>query len=293
MRREFQAFFSKLLHLLPRAWAVGMAAGLALSAAGCQKPGHVRESVPAVSSSEDAFQCAVFYYDYSDVYVSSVRAELNRFLVMKGLPYVEFDAASSQSTQNAQVESAIAAGAKLLIVNIVKSGSSDVSDVICLKAERAGIPVIFFNRSIESDGDEGVILDYYDSVAFVGTDPAEAGHLQGEMIGKYLLSHFAKTDINQDGQISYVLFKGEAKNVEAIYRTKYAVEDANALLSSAGFAPLYYFNPDSVDHFQLDLTGRWAMTSAQDYMMTDLSRFNEAEGNMIELVIANSDNLAE
>ena len=95
----------------------------------------------------DTFSCAVFYYDYADVYISSVRAQLNKYLVLLGIPYNEFDASSSQSMQNAQIESAIAAGAKLLIVNIVNSGSSDTSDAICLKAERAGIPVIFFNRS--------------------------------------------------------------------------------------------------------------------------------------------------
>ena len=214
-------------------------------------------------------------------------------MVILGIPYSEYDAASSQSTQNNQIETAIAGGAKLLIVNIVNSGSSDTSDAICLKAEKAGIPVIFFNRPIEADGDEGIILDYYHSVAFVGTDPAEAGHLQGEMIGEYLCEHFDEIDINGDGQISYAMFKGEAKNAEAIYRTKYAVVDADLILKNHDHPPLYYFNPDTVDHFQLDLTGKWSLTSAQDYMMTNLSRFNEDSGNMIELVIANNDNMAE
>ena len=264
-----------------------------LIATGCSPVSIGPRQPSAITTDPTMFNAAIFYYDYSDVYISSVRNALSKALVQQGIAYNEFDAESSQSVQNAQIDSAIAAHVNLLIVNVVNSGSSDTSDAICLRAYRAGIPVIFFNRSIEADGDEGVILDYYDSVAFVGTDPAEAGHLQGEMIGNYLTKHFSKTDLNKDGQISYAMFKGEAKNVEAIYRTKYAVEDANTILSQNGRSPLFYFNPNTVDPFQLDLTGKWSLTSAQDYMMTNLSQYNEDNNSMIELVICNNDNMAE
>lgn len=239
------------------------------------------------------FNVAVFYYDYSDNYISAVRSSLTRNLVKAGFPYNEYDAASNQTTQNAQIDAAIDAGVSLLIVNVVNSGSSNTTDAICMKAYRAGIPVIFFNRPIEDNGDEGVILNYYDDVVFVGTDPAEAGHLQGQLIGNYLLNHFDKTDLNHDGKISYALFKGEAKNAEAIYRTKYAVEDADAILTKSGYPALYYFNQLSVDHFQLDLTGKWSLTAVQDYMLTNLAQYNEKSGNMIELIICNSDTMAE
>lgn len=272
-------------------WACIAIAALFLTA--CAPSASRKEQTTAFPGDSTAFNAAIFYYDYSDVYISSVRTALTKHLVQAGIAYNEFDAESSQSAQNAQIESAIASHVNLLIVNIVNSGSSDTSDAICLKAERAGIPVIFFNRPIEADGDEGVILDYYDAVAFVGTDPAEAGHLQGEMIGDYLLKHFSQTDLNGDGQISYAMFKGEAKNAEAIYRTKYAVEDADELLEKNGYPDLSYFNPNTVDKFQLDLTGKWSLTSAQDYMMTNLSQYNEDNGNMIELVICNNDNMAE
>ena len=270
---------------------VVIAAAVLLSS--CAPSQSRKEQTTVFPGDSTAFNAAVFYYDYSDVYISSVRTALTKKLVQAGIAYNEFDAESSQSVQNAQVESAISSHVNLLIVNVVNSGSSATSDAICLKAERAGIPVIFFNRPVEADGDEGVILDYYDTVAFVGTDPAEAGHLQGEMIGDYLLNHYDETDLNKDGQISYAMFKGEAKNAEAIYRTKYAVEDADRLLKAGGRPELSYFNPNTVDKFQLDLTGKWSLTSAQDYMMTDLSQYNESNGNMIELVICNNDNMAE
>ena len=248
-------------------------------------------SVQSPSKSEE-FSAAVFYYDYSDSFISELRADLTEGLVKAGIAYSEYDAESDQSKQNTQIENAIDRGADLLIVNIVNSGSSDTSDAICLKADRKNIPVIFFNRAIEADGDEGVVLNFYENIAFVGTDPAEAGHMQGSMIGEYLKEYYSKVDLNRDGVISYALFKGEAKNVEAIYRTKYSVEDANKILVKAGYPELQYFNSASVDNFQLDLTGKWSFNAARDYMMTNLSQYNLTNKNMIELIICNNDNMA-
>lgn len=49
------------------------------------------------------------------------------------------------------------------------------------------------------------------------------------MIGEYVLEHYDELDLNGDGKISYAMFKGDEANVEAIYRTQYGVEDANAV----------------------------------------------------------------
>jgi methyl-galactoside transport system substrate-binding protein len=236
---------------------------------------------------------SVFYYDYDDVYIGSVRNALTADLASRRITYQEYDADHDQITQNTQIDKAIGAGASILIVNIVNSGSAERTDVICQKAASAHIPLVFFNRPVEQEGYEGVILDYYDNVAFVGTDSAEAGHLQGKMIGEYLTQHYHEVDLNGDGLISYAMFKGEAANAEAIYRTAYSVEDANAILNNAGYPDLVYFDPTSVDKFQLDLTGSWTRDSAMSYMTTDLVHYNEENGNMIELVIANSDSMAE
>lgn len=239
------------------------------------------------------FNVAVFYFDYADAYISAVRTALNKDLTDSGIPYTEYDAASNQATQNSQIDNALAHGASMLLVNIVSSGSTDIADSICLKAYVAHVPVVFFNRSVEAEGDEGVILDFYSNVAFVGTDPAEAGHLQGQMIGHYLIENYDRCDLNGDGVISYASFKGEAKNAEAIYRTLYSAEDTNHILRANGKPALSYFNPSSVDEFQLDLTGKWSMDAVRDYMMTNLGQYNETSENMIELVICNSDTMAE
>lgn len=271
--------------------AMALVSIVCLTLSACAQTSKRKGSASAGSPVED-YVASIFYYDYDDVYISSVRNALTADLASKRITYQEYDADHDQITQNTQIDKAIHNGASILIVNIVNSGSAERSDVICQKAASANIPLVFFNRPIEEEGYEGVILDYYDNVAFVGTDSAEAGHLQGQMIGEYLTEHYDEVDLNGDGRISYAMFKGEAANSEAIYRTTYSVEDANAILESAGYPDLVYFDPTSVDKFQLDLTGSWTRESVVSYLTTDLVHYNEENGNMIELVIANSDAMA-
>ena len=47
--------------------------------------------------------------------------------------------------------------------------------------------------------------------------------------GEYLLANYDKVDLNGDGKISYVMFKGQEGNMEAIARTKYGVEDLSLI----------------------------------------------------------------
>ena len=235
----------------------------------------------------------VFYYTYSDTYISSVRTALAESLQAAGIDFQDYDANSNQTTQNEQIDTAISTGANLLIVNIVTSGSVDASQAIVDKAQAAGIPVIFFNRAVESDEEEGKVLGSYDKCAFVGTDAPEAGHMQGDMIGKYLVENFDAVDLNGDGSISYAMFMGQLGNVEAIYRTQYAVEDANKVLTEAGKAELQYFDSSNKDCYQVDQDGNWSATAANNYMNTNLSQYNKENNNMIELIICNNDGMAE
>lgn len=236
---------------------------------------------------------AVFYYTYSDTYISSVRTALDAQLDALGVTYQDFDSNGNQTTQNEAIQTAIADGYNLLIVNMVTSGSSDTAKGIM---ELAGdVPVIFFNRAVDEDGVEASasVLNAYENIAFVGTDAPEAGHLQGKMIGEYVLEHYDELDLNGDGKISYAMFKGDEANVEAIYRTQYGVEDADAVLTEAGKPALEYFDASNSAKYQVDLGGAWSAQAALDYMNTNLSQYNEANGNMIELVICNNDNMAE
>ena len=245
------------------------------------------------SGGGDELNVGVFYYTYSDTYIASVRTELDKVLTDAGIKYQNYDGNSNQTTQNEQIDTAIAQGTNLLIVNIVTTGSVDASQAIVDKANAAGIPVIFFNRAVEGDAEEGQVLGSYDKCAFVGTDAPEAGHMQGKMVGEYLVENYDSVDLNGDGKISYAMFMGQLSNVEAIYRTQYGVEDANLVLTEAGKPELEYFDPSNTDKYQVDQDGNWSATAANNYMNTNLSQYNEAANNMIEVVICNNDGMAE
>ena len=238
-----------------------------------------------------AVKATVFWYDESDVYLSSVRTELNAELDKLGIEYDNQYAANNQTTQVDQIKTAIAGGSNLLIVNVVTSGAPDTAEDIIAAA--GDIPVIFFNRAIGTDGSDVTVLENNASTCFIGTDAPEAGHMQGKMIGEYVLANYDTIDLNGDGVISYAMMKGDEANIEAIYRTQYGVEDADAVLTAAGKPALAYFDAANTDKYQVDLGGAWSAQAATDYMNTNLVTYNEANGNMIELVICNNDGMAE
>lgn len=275
------------------AFALGMA--LLLPFAGCQQnPGGNTDKTdksPATQAGEPAKtgkgKVSVFYYDFGDPYIASVRDQMDKKLGEAGIDFQDYDAQNNQTTQSEQVATA-AQGSSLLVVNYVQTDAVDPAKDIIEKAKGAGIPVIFFNREVSND-----IINMYDKAAFVGTDAAEAGHLQGKMIADFLLKDYDKYDLNKDGKISYALFKGENGNNEAELRTRYGVEDCNAGLEAAGKPALEYFDQSAASKYQVDLNGKWSAAAAQEYMSTNLATYNDANKNMIELVICNNDAMAE
>ena len=251
--------------------------------AGCgDKPAPTPD--PAGSS----LNVAVFYYDFSDVYISSVRNSMNSQLDALGVKYNNYDGASNQSQQTDQINTAIANGANLLIVNIVETSSPDAAQNAVEAARTAGIPIIFFNREVSNE-----VVNSYEKCAFVGTDAPEAGHMQGKLVGEYLLANYDAVDLNGDGTISYVMFKGQEGNAEAEARTQFGVEDANAVLTAAGKPELVYYNASATDKYLVDQGGKWSAQAANDYMSSILSEYSETNGNMIELIICNNDGMAE
>ena len=230
---------------------------------------------------------SVFYYTYSDTYISGVRTSMNKLLKKSGLDYHNYDANSNQTTQTEQIDTAIAKGTKMLVVNVVDTGSDDAAKTIVAKAKAADIPVIFFNRSVSE-----AVVSSYEKCVFVGTDYEMAGHMQGELIGNYVKDNFSKIDLNGDGKISYCLFKGQQGNTEAEARTRYSVEDANKILTEAGKPKLSFYDSRNANGYLVDQDGNWSNAAANNYMKTILSAYSEANGNMVELIIANNDEMA-
>ena len=200
--------------------ALVLAGAMALSLAACGGGG---ESSGSVSGSQDGSQsqqqsssvkAGVFWYNFSDAYLTTVRSAMNEELGALGLKenenFKHFDAQTNQGEQLNQINTAITDGYNLLIVNVVDNAAPDAAKNIVEIAKNANVPVIFFNRDFDLS-----VLQSYEKAAFVGTDPAEAGHMQGKAAGEYIVKNFEKVDLNGDGEISYVMFKGQEGNPEA------------------------------------------------------------------------------
>ena len=245
------------------------------------------EETTEAEAPAEAGSVAVCYYTYGDTYISSVRSALDAALDAAGVAYQDYDSNNSQTTQTEQIDTAITQGAKVLVVNQVDTGSDDTTKNIIEKAQAKDIPVIFFNRSVSEE-----VVTAYDKAVFVGTDYEMAGHMQGEMIGNYLVENYDTVDLNGDGVISYVMFKGQEGNAEADARTQYGVEDANAVLTAAGKEELSFYDSSNSNKYLVDQAGAWSAAAATEYMQTAMSQYSEANNNMIELVIANNDEMA-
>ena len=80
--------------------------------------------------------------------------------------------------------------------------------------------------------------------------------------------------------------------MEADARTQYGVEDANAVLTAAGKPELKFYDDANASKYLVDQNGAWSAAQGQEYMQTILTQYSEANGNMVELVIANNDDMA-
>ncbi len=236
----------------------------------------------------DALNVGVFYYSFADIYISSVRSNVDAKLKELGVTFNNYDGNSSQPTQTDQINTAISNGTNLLIVNIVETSSPDAAQGAVDAAKAAGIPIIFFNREVSDD-----VVKSYDKCAFIGTNAPEAGHMQGKMAGDYILANFDAIDLNKDGKITYVMFKGQEGNAEAEARTQFGVEDADKVLTGAGKPALEFYDSKNSSKYLVDQGGNWSAQAAADYMNTILAEYTEANKNMVEVVIANNDGMAE
>ena len=276
--------------LLVLAMALTLVACGAKEAAPAATEAPAAEAAPAATEAAPAGidgEIAVFWYTFGDTYLSSVRAAMNEAFAAAGVKYLDYDANNNQTTQTEQIQTAITKGASCLVVNIVDASSDDATQAIIDMAKAANLPLVFFNRSVSEE-----LVSAYDKAAYVGTDYTMAGHMEGKMIGEYVLANYDAVDLNGDGTISYVMFKGQEGNMEADARTQYGVEDADAILTAAGKPALAFYDANNASKYLVDQNGAWSAAQGQEYMQTILTQYSEANGNMVELVIANNDDMA-
>ncbi|MBQ7825255.1 MAG: galactose ABC transporter substrate-binding protein [Clostridia bacterium] len=246
--------------------------------------------VCGVASAESAF---VSWYTFGDVYLTSVRTALNAALTAQGLDVTDKDSNANQQTQTDDINTALVTGANAIVINMVESGAIGTAETLMNTVAAYGVPAVFFNRAVSTDDAEAAnLFKSYEKSAFIGTKFDEAGKMQGDMIGEYVLANYDAIDLNGDGVISYVMFKGDEANQEAILRTQYGVENADAKLTAAGKPQLAYYDANATTKYHVDMNGTWSNTASFEYMSTILAQYNVANGNMIELVICNNDDMA-
>lgn len=235
----------------------------------------------------------IFYYEYSDTYLSTVRTALQEDLGTYGYEYAEYNGASDQTTQLESFNTVLTLNPSVVVMNIVDTTATATIQYMIDECEAIGTPIIFFNREV---GDDEV--NSYEYCAFVGTSTTEAGIMQGEMIAELLLGNdgadYDTYDLNGDGYISYLMLKGQEGNAEAEGRTTYSVSVSNAALTAANELGLVYYDGKTAGdtNYSVDKNSAWSTEEGKSITETLLATYSESNDNMIELVIANNDGMA-
>ena len=250
-----------------KASAVVGAAGV-LTACGGSSSSTAASSTAASSAaaSEAATGSAnvgVCIYQFADNFMTLYRTDLEEYLKDKGYSVTIVDGKNDQNTQTAQIHTFLQQGVDVLIINPVQTTSAQtIVDTI----SPSGTPIVFINREPE----KAVLDSYAGKCCYVGADARQSGTYQGELI----LATDTQGDINGDGVITYIMFKGDPENIDAQYRTEYsikALEDAGKKVNC-----LYEY---------LD---NWDQTTAQQDVANALSQY----GDQIEVVFCNNDAMA-
>ena len=71
-----------------------------------------------------------------------------------------------------------------------------------------------------------------------------------------------------------------------------AVRVTNEILAKAGKPPISFYDKNNTQGYLVDQNGTWSNAAANNHMKTVLSAYSEAGKNMVELVIANNDEMA-
>ena len=137
--------------------ALILALVMSLSLVACGSEETTDEGATDGDTAASELNVGVFYYNYSDAYITTVRNAMDALLEEAGITYNNYDGAGNQATQLDQINTAISNGANLLVVNIVETSSPDAAQNAVEAAKTAGIPIIFFNREVSGSFRENIL----------------------------------------------------------------------------------------------------------------------------------------
>ena len=213
------------------------------------------------------YKVGVCIYKFDDNFMTLYRQELESYLKSLETDTVKYevtimDGKGDMAEQTNQVDTFLAQGVDVLIVNLVQSSSAAT---ITDKCKAAGVPVVYINREPSADD-----MKAWDKICYVGADARQSGTYQGEIIANLP----DKGDQNGDGVVSYVMIMGDPENVDAQYRTEFSIK----ALTDAGIQVEELFKQ----------RGDWAQEKGQELAANALAQF----GDKIDVIFCNNDGMA-
>ncbi len=221
-------------------------------------------SLGVTAVAEEPLKVGVCIYQFNDNFMTLYRTELQKYLEETyGAQVTVVDGKNDQVEQTNQINSFIAEGVDVLIINLVQSTSA--ASIIELVKE-AGIPTVFINRE-PSEEDMGL---WEEKISYVGADARQSGTFQGQIIAETA----NKGDFNGNGTVDYVMIMGDPENVDAQYRTQFSIK----ALEEAGLKVNKLF----------EQRGDWAQEKGQELAATALAQF----GKEVDVIFCNNDAMA-
>ena len=223
----------------------------------------------------ESLNIQVLVWKYDDTYGSTVRAAMEKWAEYYSeemgidIQLTMYDAADDIGKQIEQATMVCSQGCDFVIINL-----AEVSNGAALTTmfQEAGIPFLFYNKQPAEATEQEVLVDT--GTIFIGTLARQAGDMQGEILAE-LYEADPSIDLNGDGKLQYVMLMGEPQNDEAIARSQYSVETAEAL----GL---------EMEQIGETLVCNWDQAQAQEA----INAVWAAEGDNIEVIFANNDMMA-
>lgn len=260
--------------------ALILVAMMALACVACTSTPAAQPAAPAAEPAAPAaepaapaaaetttYKVGVCIYKFDDNFMTLYRQEIENYFKTLESDTVKYevtimDGKGDMAEQTNQVDTFLAQGVDVLIVNLVQSSSAAT---ITEKCQAADVPVVYINREPEAAD-----MKAWDKICYVGADARQSGTYQGEIIA----SLPDKGDVNGDGTVSYVMIMGDPENVDAQYRTEFSIK----ALTDAGIKVEELFKQ----------RGDWAQEKGQELAATALSQF----GEKVDVIFCNNDGMA-
>ena len=206
----------------------------------------------------------VCIYQFNDDFMTLYRTELEKYLKETyGAEVTVVDGKNDQTEQTNQINSFIADGVDVLIVNLVQSTAAAAVTAL---AKEADIPVVYINRE-PSEEDMGA---WEGKIPYVGADARQSGTMQGQIV----YDREDHGDLNGNGTVDYVMIMGDPENVDAQYRTEFSIK----CLTDNGVQVNTLF----------EQRGDWMQENGQQLAATALAQF----GKDIDVIFCNNDAMA-